>query len=191
MPTHRFAVREGRTFFSAATDRVPEGELRGQLHAPHCYEAELRNTSLLPPSFGARTPYAFANVMLSRSQTDYAVLLQLPTDKARTLSVSPYPYWCREGRKQRKLCCCSCLQPWTHALTASANALFLRDSMRDGSVLSQLLAAKTHALPWIHAHHFFRGLFTDEACCLSCLQPRPTHFLYVRTYVLLGRFDNG
>ncbi len=42
----------------------------------------------LPASFGVKKPYGFSNIMVSGAGTDVAVHMQLPTDKARSLSVS-------------------------------------------------------------------------------------------------------
>ena len=42
------AVRTGKTYISMSTDRVPEGELRGQIHAPTCYEAQLQPAVCIP-----------------------------------------------------------------------------------------------------------------------------------------------
>jgi len=73
-------MRAGHAYVSVPTERVPEGELRGQLHVPHCLEAPL--TSAMPdvPTYG------FANVMISAAQTDVAALVQLPEDGKRKFS---------------------------------------------------------------------------------------------------------
>mmetsp|Transcript_44303 Transcript_44303/g.88921 ORF Transcript_44303/g.88921 Transcript_44303/m.88921 type:complete len:414 (+) Transcript_44303:142-1383(+) len=73
-------MRQGLAYVSVPTERVPDGELRGQLHVPHCLEA-----ALTPPDTSS-SAYGFANVMINADQTDVAALVQLPEDAKRKLS---------------------------------------------------------------------------------------------------------
>jgi len=90
-------LRTGRAFFSVSTDRIPEGELRGQMEVPMCYEAAMAPTSELPASWEVMNPYAFANVIVSRGGGDVAVFLQMPTDNGRKLSSGVTKVFARDG----------------------------------------------------------------------------------------------
>mmetsp|Transcript_39333 Transcript_39333/g.98482 ORF Transcript_39333/g.98482 Transcript_39333/m.98482 type:complete len:448 (+) Transcript_39333:29-1372(+) len=93
LPAILEALRTGMAFFSVSTDRVPEGELRGQMHPPTCLEAQLRPAFAVPPAWEVSEPYAFVSVMVSGAAysggdavRDMSVHFQLPTDRARSLS---------------------------------------------------------------------------------------------------------
>jgi hypothetical protein len=90
-------LRTGRAYFSVSTDRIPEGELRGQMEVPMCYEAAMAPTSELPASWEVMNPYAFANVIVSRGGGDVSVFLQLPTDNGRKLSSGITKVFARNG----------------------------------------------------------------------------------------------
>ena len=84
-------MREEALYISVPSDRVPEGEIRGQLHVPMCLEAELRASTEFPPGYGATgAAYGFANVMLDKAHQKAAVLVQLPQDAHRALSSRPF-----------------------------------------------------------------------------------------------------
>jgi len=87
MPALLALMRTGQTYLDIATDRVPEGELRGQIEVGHCLETPLHPAVAFPEGYGATAKaYAFANVMLNPMKTKLAVLMQLPQDPARRLS---------------------------------------------------------------------------------------------------------
>ena len=75
-------MREGLTYISVITSAGSglREEIRGQLEAPVCFETALKPGLSTPePSdqYVSRTPYSFANVLVSKEQNDYAVLLQV------------------------------------------------------------------------------------------------------------------
>lgn len=81
-------MREGDLYVSIPSDRVPEGEIRGQLHPPTCLETELHPpVPSFPPGYGATTnAYGFANVMVDKEMKKAAVLVQFPQDAYRSMS---------------------------------------------------------------------------------------------------------
>lgn len=83
-------LRAGAMYVSISTQENPDGELRGQLEAPECYEAAMSGPSwssgpVNPPV----TPYGFANVLLSPSESSYAVLIQMASDDERAFPGEP------------------------------------------------------------------------------------------------------
>jgi len=87
MPRLLELMRTGQTYIDIATDRVPEGEIRGQLEVGHCLEAALRPPVPFPEGYGAtERAYGFANVLLNQDKSKLAVLMQLPQDPTRALS---------------------------------------------------------------------------------------------------------
>ena len=85
-------MREESLYVSVPSDRVPEGEIRGQLHVPTCLETELRSPMpSFPAGYGATgAAYGFANVMIDKAQEKAAVLVQFPQDARRALSSKPF-----------------------------------------------------------------------------------------------------
>jgi len=81
-------MREESLYISVPSDRVPEGEIRGQLHVPQCLEAELHPpVPMFPPGYGATgNAYAFGNVMIDKDHKKAAVLVQFPQDAYRSMS---------------------------------------------------------------------------------------------------------
>jgi len=88
MPTLLRYMREEALYVSVPSDRVPEGEIRGQLHVPMCLEAELHPpVPSFPPGYGATgAAYGFANVMIDKAHKKGAVLVQFPQDAHRSMS---------------------------------------------------------------------------------------------------------
>ncbi|EKX49479.1 hypothetical protein GUITHDRAFT_151558, partial [Guillardia theta CCMP2712] len=62
LPKLMDALRNGLAYVNVPTDRVPTGELRGQLQVVTCLEAELNSATACAAS--NLHPYAFANVLL-------------------------------------------------------------------------------------------------------------------------------
>jgi len=88
MPLLLQYMREGKLYVSVPSDRVPEGEIRGQLHVPTCLETELHPpVAQFPPGYGATgAAYGFANVMVDKAHQKAAVLVQFPQDAHRSMS---------------------------------------------------------------------------------------------------------
>ena len=88
MPTLLKYMREEALYVSVPSDRVPEGEIRGQLHVPKCLETELHPpVPSFPPGYGATSAaYGFANVMIDKAHKRAAVLVQFPQDAHRSMS---------------------------------------------------------------------------------------------------------
>lgn len=79
-------LRAGATYMSISTQGNPDGELRGQLQAPDCYETPLVGAPLMD---GLVMPYGFANVLVSKSEPSYAVLIQMASDVERAFPGKP------------------------------------------------------------------------------------------------------
>ena len=88
MPQLLKYMREGLLYVSVPSDRVPEGEIRGQLHVPTCLETELHPpVDSFPAGYGATSAaYGFVNVMIDKAQTKVAALVQFPQDAYRKMS---------------------------------------------------------------------------------------------------------
>lgn len=78
-------MREGRTYVSVMTHSMASvaGELRGWLEVPECHEARLTGSPRTGDDGQPVMPYAFANVLISPSESSFALLLQVATDASR------------------------------------------------------------------------------------------------------------
>jgi len=83
-------LRAGAMYVSISTQENPDGELRGQLEAPECYEAAMSGSSWSSGPVNAPVvPYGYANVLLSPSENSYAVLIQMASDNERAFPGEP------------------------------------------------------------------------------------------------------
>lgn len=76
-------IRTGMAYVNILTDRVPSGELRGQLAVPACYEAAVQD----PVSGG----YAYVNALVPPTRDAMAVLVRAPSDTGRAFKDAGVP----------------------------------------------------------------------------------------------------